>query len=129
MAQSGAQDNDETNSQVDHDEQNHESGTSAAQVGTKKYSLDFWSCSLIMFLVELGCAILGAPSPRILEMAACRQYFEHHDPKAIPSNGNIPESDCKNAQIQHSFTFMMTVLSTCTSLTGELEIFPWSFAC
>lgn len=57
--------------------------------------LDLWWCFLIMFLVQLGCAVLGAPSPRLLDMIVCREYLERNDPGSIPQYGDVPEVICK----------------------------------
>ena len=108
-------------SPIDHVEQDQESGSSHPSVGSKTYSLEFWLHTSMTFLVGLGCAVLGAASPRVLEMAICRHYFRHHDPSSIPSDGNIPESSCKIKDIQASFTFMMTAVSTCTNLAGSFS--------
>jgi hypothetical protein len=106
---------DELSGQQYHD---YETETPATNVSSERLGLDFWWYTIIMFLVTFGCAVLGAPSPRLLEMAVCRQYLEDHNPAAIPSNGDIPESSCKSEEIQRSFTFLLTMLSTSTNLVG-----------
>src|SRR6478735_6061816 len=42
--------------------------------GFRQYPMNFWLCTLLLFLVELGCAILAAPSPMLLETAVCRHH-------------------------------------------------------
>ncbi|KAI8403728.1 hypothetical protein FOFC_17171 [Fusarium oxysporum] len=44
--------------------------------GFRQYPMNFWLCTLLLFLVELGCAILAAPSPMLLETAVCRHHFK-----------------------------------------------------
>ncbi len=90
--------------------------------GTSRFgnlAIAFWSYTLIMFLIAFGCAVIGPASPRLIEMAVCRQYFEDHDPSAISPGRDIPEELCKSEEVQRSFTFMLTVLSTCTNLIGQ----------
>ncbi|KAJ5234128.1 uncharacterized protein N7469_003296 [Penicillium citrinum] len=59
---------------------------------------------LILFMmilaVDIGFAFLEGPMVRILESIACRQYFISVDPSQIDANGNVPESQCKLAEIQ-----------------------------
>jgi hypothetical protein len=95
---------------------------SAVKVHLWIRSSNFWSCSVVLFLLQLGRAVLGAPSPRLLEMAVCRQYFESHDPKGIPPDGNMRKSICKGPETQRTFVFMLSAISTCTNLAGNLEI-------
>ncbi|KAI0111105.1 major facilitator superfamily domain-containing protein [Nemania sp. FL0031] len=78
---------------------------------------DFWLCTALMFLVEFGCAILGAPSPRLLEMVVCRDYYQ--------KNGIISNSqDCKVQEVQMGLGFVLTVLSTCSVLVATLMQIP-----
>lgn len=94
-------------------------------------SLEFWLCCSLMFLVQLGCAILGAPSPKLLEMSVCREYLKNHEPDSIPSDGNIPESTCKTDVIQGQFVFLLTAISALTNLVGwfsDLSLNEWLLA-
>lgn len=65
-----------------------------------------------MFLVELGCAVLGAPSLRLLEIAVCRDYYSHQ-------KGTTPAQDCKIQEVQMQLGFAITALSTCSILAGQ----------
>jgi hypothetical protein len=128
MAQPDAHIDDRANHHVNHGEQNRHHGTSAVKVHLWIRSSNFWSYSVMLFLLQPSCAILSAPSPRLLEMAVCRQYFESHDPKGIPPDGNIRESSCKGPEIQRTFVFMLSAISMCTNLAGDLEIlYPQAF--
>ncbi|KAI1754231.1 major facilitator superfamily domain-containing protein [Xylaria castorea] len=81
------------------------------------FSIDFWLCTLLMFLVEFGCAILGAPSPRLLEMVVCEDYYR--------KNGNTPtQGDCKIQEVQVQLGFLLTALSTLSVLAATLMQIP-----
>jgi hypothetical protein len=54
----------------------------------------------IIFFVETGGAMTVAPTTRIFEAIACRQYYEIHDMSVIDSHGNIPEELCKGSIVQ-----------------------------
>jgi hypothetical protein len=67
-------------------------------------------------LVELGCAILVAPSPQLLEMAVCRKYYE----MAGSSGDDIPPVDrCKVSEVQVQLSIVLTILSALSMLAGE----------
>ncbi|KAI1739703.1 major facilitator superfamily domain-containing protein [Xylaria scruposa] len=81
------------------------------------FSVDFWLCTMLMFLVEFGCAILGAPSPRLLEMAVCEDYYRN--------TGNAPTlRDCKIQEVQIQLGFLLTALSTFSVLAATLMQIP-----
>ncbi|KAI0423537.1 major facilitator superfamily domain-containing protein [Xylaria sp. FL1042] len=81
------------------------------------FTIDFWLCTTLMFLVEFGCAVLGAPSPRLLEIVVCREYYEE--------NGNTSiQQDCKTQEVQARLGFLLTVLSTCSILVATLMQIP-----
>ncbi|KAI3316738.1 major facilitator superfamily domain-containing protein [Xylariaceae sp. AK1471] len=80
------------------------------------FTVDFWLCTTLMFLVEFGCALLGAPSPRLLEIAICRDYYRTN------SVTLIQEEDCKTQEVQLKLGFVLTVLSTCSILAGKPSI-------
>lgn len=65
-----------------------------------------------MFLVEFGCAVLGAPSPRLLEIAICRDYYSHQ-------KARISAEDCKIQEVQVQLGFVLTALSTYSILAGQ----------
>lgn len=67
-----------------------------------------------MFLVEFGCALLGAASPRLMEMAICQDYHR------ISLSSPTMELDCKDKEVQIKLAFMLTVVSTCSVLAGRL---------
>ncbi|KAI1127256.1 major facilitator superfamily domain-containing protein [Nemania abortiva] len=80
-------------------------------------TVDFWLCTALMFLVEFGCALLGAPSPRLLEMAVCRDYYQKSENVSSPH-------DCKTQEVQIRLGFVLTVLSTCSILAATLMQIP-----
>ncbi|KAI8951737.1 major facilitator superfamily domain-containing protein [Xylaria longipes] len=81
------------------------------------FSVDFWLCTTLMFLVEFGCAVLGAPSPRLLEIVVCNDYYRH--------NVNAPtQGDCKIQEVQLQLGFVLTVLSTFSVLAATLMQIP-----
>ncbi|KAI1419203.1 major facilitator superfamily domain-containing protein [Xylaria sp. FL1777] len=81
------------------------------------FTVDFWRCTTLMFLVEFGCAVLGAPSPRLLEIVVCREYYRE--------NGNdLTHQDCKIQEIQARLGFVLTVLSTCSVLAATVMQIP-----
>ncbi|KAI1350597.1 major facilitator superfamily domain-containing protein [Xylaria sp. FL0043] len=81
------------------------------------FTVDFWLCTTLMFLVEFGCAVLGAPSPRLLEIVVCREYYEKHGNTTI-------HQDCKTQEVQARLGFILTVLSTCSVLAATLMQIP-----
>jgi hypothetical protein len=86
----------------------------------RHYGRDFRLCALVLFLVELGCAILGAPSPQLLEMAVCRRYFGASQLSA----DTITLTDrCKLPEVQVQLSIVLATLSSLSMLAGE-ESFP-----
>lgn len=83
--------------------------------GFRQYHVNFWLCTLLLFLVELGCAILAAPSPMLLETAVCRHHFEK-DRQLL--NGELTDEFCRSNEVQVHFAFVITVLSTLSTLAG-----------
>ena len=83
--------------------------------GFRQYPINFWLCTLLLFLVELGCAILAAPSPMLLETAVCRHHFEK-DKQLL--NGEPTDEFCRSNEVQVHFAFVITVLSTLSTLAG-----------
>ncbi|KAI3584598.1 hypothetical protein IWW34DRAFT_800568 [Fusarium oxysporum f. sp. albedinis] len=83
--------------------------------GFRQYHVNFWLCTLLLFLVELGCAILAAPSPMLLETAVCRHHFEK-DRQLL--NGEPTDEFCRSNEVQVHFAFVITVLSTLSTLAG-----------
>lgn len=85
-------------------------------LGVRHYPPDFWLCTLELFLVALGCAILGAPSPRLLEAAVCRQYLQRD---GRTHDGDPPNEVCKSSEVQVQLALVLTVLSTLSTLAGK----------
>ncbi len=79
------------------------------------FSMGFWLCTTLMFLVEFGCAVLGAPSPKLLEIVVCREYYRGSD-------NTLTQQDCKIQEVQAQLGFVLTVLSTCSILAGQCSV-------
>ncbi|EXK40215.1 hypothetical protein FOXG_20289 [Fusarium oxysporum f. sp. lycopersici 4287] len=89
--------------------------------GFRQYHVNFWLCTLLLFLVELGCAILAAPSPMLLETAVCRHHFEK-DRQLL--NGELTDEFCRSNEVQVHFAFVITVLSTLSTLAATMMQVP-----
>ncbi|CVL01700.1 uncharacterized protein FMAN_07899 [Fusarium mangiferae] len=89
--------------------------------GFRQYPINFWLCTLLLFLVELGCAILAAPSPMLLEIAVCRHHFEK-DKQLL--NGEPTDEFCRSNEVQVHFAFVITVLSTLSTLAATMMQVP-----
>ncbi|KAK2130076.1 hypothetical protein NOF04DRAFT_1276145 [Fusarium oxysporum II5] len=89
--------------------------------GFRQYHVNFWLCTLLLFLVELGCAILAAPSPMLLETAVCRRHFEK-DRQLL--NGEPTDEFCRSKEVQVHFAFVITVLSTLSTLAATMMQIP-----
>lgn len=76
------------------------------------YPRDFWLLCALLFLMELGCSLLGASSLRLIEMAICRHHFRR-DPI---------ESECRNPEVQIQLAYLFTALSTCSILVGKGDV-------
>lgn len=84
---------------------------------------DFWFYCFVTFFAQLACAMLAAPSPRLLESAFCREWYQNHDPSKVPLSGEIEEDLCKTTDIQTSFTLSLSILSSLTNLAGASTSF------
>jgi hypothetical protein len=82
----------------------------------RHYGKQFWLSALVLFLVELGCSILGAPSPQLLEMAVCRKY-----PGTPQLSGDATPSAnrCKLPEVQVQLSVLLTTLSSLSMFGGE----------
>ncbi|KAK2934042.1 Major facilitator superfamily [Fusarium oxysporum f. sp. vasinfectum] len=89
--------------------------------GFRQYPMNFWLCTLLLFLVELGCAILAAPSPMLLETAVCRHHFKK-DRQLL--NGEPTDEFCRSNEVQVHFAFVITVLSTLSTLAATMMQVP-----
>ncbi|KAJ5908771.1 hypothetical protein N7495_001453 [Penicillium taxi] len=72
-----------------------------ANVTAKQISFRLKLALFLMILaVEVGFAFLEGPMVRIMEDIACRQYFAIADPTKIDATGQVPEDQCKIAEVQ-----------------------------
>ncbi|KAI0202877.1 major facilitator superfamily domain-containing protein [Astrocystis sublimbata] len=83
-------------------------------------SVDFWLCTTLMYLVEFGCALLAAPSPRLLEIFVCQEYYRDNERAST-------QRDCKIQEVQIQLGFVLTVLSTCSVFAATLMQIPMGF--
>lgn len=74
---------------------------------------EFWLYTSFMFLVEFGCALLGAASPKLMEIAICQDYKLDRLPSMTA------DADCKSKEVQTQLAFVLTVVSTCSVLAGK----------
>ncbi|KAK5626751.1 hypothetical protein RRF57_002467 [Xylaria bambusicola] len=87
------------------------------QIRHEWFTADFWFCTALMFLVEFGCAVLGAPSPKLLETIVCREYYHEN-------GGSLTQQDCKIQEVQTRLGVVLTVLSTCSIFAATLMQIP-----
>ncbi|KAJ5102518.1 hypothetical protein N7532_003047 [Penicillium argentinense] len=81
---------------VDAKPRHDQNNASAKKIGFRLKMILF----TMILAVEVGLAFLEGPMVRILESIACRQYFAGVDPSKIGANGNVPEGQCKVAEVQ-----------------------------
>jgi len=74
----------------------HQDAATAKKIGFRLKLILF----MMILAVDIGFAFLEGPMVRILESIACRQYYIGVDPSQIDANGNVPESQCKLAEVQ-----------------------------
>lgn len=74
----------------------HDHNAAAKKIGFRLKLILF----MMILAVDIGFAFLEGPMVRILESIACRQYFAGVDPSKIGVNGNVPEDQCKVAEVQ-----------------------------
>ncbi|KAJ2895032.1 uncharacterized protein MKZ38_006987 [Zalerion maritima] len=86
-----------------------------------QYPKNFWLGCAVLLLVEFGCSILGAPSPRLLEEAVCREYFRDSDEL---SHGDPTEAACKQPEVQVQLGFLITALSVASIIAATAMQIP-----
>lgn len=85
----------ESKSNINHNHHDH-NAAAAKKIGFRLKLILF----MMILAVDIGFAFLEGPMVRILESIACRQYFAGVDPSKIGVNGNVPEDQCKVAEVQ-----------------------------
>ncbi|KAK4508652.1 hypothetical protein PRZ48_002391 [Zasmidium cellare] len=73
----------------------------------------------VLLVTLLSVKLVSLPLNRILESRYCLEYYQAHDPGKIPSNGEVPESDCKLEVIQQRLGWLMGASDTTVQLCGQ----------
>lgn len=55
---------------------------------------------LVMLLTALGTTILSTSRLPLLEQSVCRSYYLIHEPMVVGEDGSVPETQCKDTEIQ-----------------------------
>ncbi|KAG6354116.1 hypothetical protein INS49_005087 [Diaporthe citri] len=85
----------------------------------------FYSCLLLLFLVDAPMFMGEGPRIRMLEMALCREYYQTRDPGVIGPGGTVPERLCKLRDIQSPLTRLRGFLGLLEGLPGLLFAVPY----
>ena len=68
-----------------------------------------YTCAVIILVLNIAFYSKGAPTPRLVELTICREYFESHDPSVIGPYGFIPERLCKASAIQKKLAWLFAL--------------------
>jgi len=90
-----------------------------ATVGVGDRFPNSWLCYIIMFLLVLASSSLDAPTLRLLENAACVEYYHLYEPAKYSPQSSIPETDCKSGVIQAHFAILITVTLVGANFVGK----------
>lgn len=109
------------------DDHNDELGVGAERkmssgFGVKNSRLAVPALIAVLIATLLSVKLISLPLNRILELRYCVQYYQTHDPSIIPTNGQIPESNCKLKVIQQQLGWMMGALDTTVQACGWYNI-------
>ncbi|KAK7696911.1 hypothetical protein SLS64_014077 [Diaporthe eres] len=85
----------------------------------------FYSCLLLLFLVDAPIFMSEGPRIRMLEMGLCREYYEARDPGVIGPGGTVPEHLCKLRDIQSPLARLRGFLGLLEGLPGLLFAVPY----
>ncbi|KAI1477123.1 MFS general substrate transporter [Daldinia eschscholtzii] len=80
-------------------------------------------CAIIL-ISSSATGFAAIPETRLLEDAACRQYYGVDETTAGP----IDEKLCKVNAIQNKVAFILAIQSSSDAATGFLAAFPWGLA-
>ncbi|KAI1807049.1 MFS general substrate transporter [Daldinia bambusicola] len=80
---------------------------------------------IIILVSSSSTGFVGIPETRLLEDAACRQYYSLPDRTAA---GPIDEKQCKVDAIQNKVAFILAIQSSADAAAGFLAAFPWGLA-
>lgn len=86
----------------------------------------FYSCLLLLFLVDAPMFMGEGPRIRMLEMGLCREYYQARDPGAIVGpGGTVPERLCKLRGVQSPLARLRGFLGLLEGLPGLLFAVPY----
>ncbi|KAI3392718.1 hypothetical protein diail_5275 [Diaporthe ilicicola] len=85
----------------------------------------FYSCLLLLFLVDAPMFMAEGPRIRMLEMGLCREYYQARDPGVIGPGGTVPERLCKLRDIQSPLARLRGFLGLLEGLPGLLFAVPY----
>lgn len=85
----------------------------------------FYSCLLLLFLVDAPMFMGEAPRVRMLEMGLCREYYQSRDAGVIGPGGMVPERLCKLRDIQSPLSRLRGFLGLLEGLPGLLFAVPY----
>lgn len=85
----------------------------------------FYSCLLLLFLVDAPMFMSEGPRIRMLEMGLCREYYETRDPGVIGPGGSVPERLCKLRDIQSPLARLRGFLGLLDGVPGLLFAVPY----
>ena len=77
-----------------------------------------WICGVITLLVNLGHRLMNIPLNRLFEINLCREYWSHHDPSLVGSDGRTDELFCKEDPIQEKLAFYIGLITTLELICG-----------
>ncbi|KAK2606486.1 hypothetical protein N8I77_005229 [Diaporthe amygdali] len=85
----------------------------------------FYSCLLLLFLVDAPMFMGEGPRIQMLEMGLCREYYQTRDPGVIGPGGSVPERLCKLRDIQSPLARLRGFLGLLEGLPGLLFAVPY----
>lgn len=85
----------------------------------KRSNLAVPALLLVLLMTLLSVKLMSLPLDRILELRYCLEYYQVHDPTKIPSDGDIPESDCKIEYVQQRLGWTMGTFDTTMQACGQ----------
>lgn len=85
----------------------------------------FYSCLLLLFLVDAPMFMAEGPRIRMLETGLCREYYQARDPRAVGPGGDVPERLCKLRGIQGPLARLRGFLGLLEGLPGLLFAVPY----
>ncbi|KAK2749925.1 hypothetical protein FQN57_005342 [Myotisia sp. PD_48] len=82
-------------------------------------------CLLVAFALDFAAFFDVVPQTRILELIACRNYFDNHFPDRFPYPQDVPESECKLTPIQSEVAFVQGISGSLDAIPGILLLLPY----